>query len=768
VSHAVTKHLVLALALASSLAACRTKGLEGPGGAGSVPEAQRADVPPSLAEIADAIDPGPRPALTVEVPGWIAVALGLPMGGGGDPQAALAEARAAWQAFQEPTTTGGDAAMLEKVVRLARALALAERAGGNVDDASIEALLMLERVYDVLDAPMLANDRNLFARMIQMFAVALAQQGQSSAELDELASLAFGVMKKSGDLHRRTAAAILRRAPGHPDVPDVLDRLVPELVAEREALALGVQRRSLALRGEAATAAHWLDLAGLCSRALEVRCARDALTRAEALAPASETSLEARLTEARNLLALAKQVTELQDAAGLDDGVARGRALLELQRFADARALLEALARRHPEDARPVVGLARLELLQGFDFVAAAEVLERAQPSEHLDREWHELSLGVRATALVYHVLPAIADRGPDEILELLRPTFLQMKRDIDALEALGVEDGRVLAWAYDVAMEALPTIRGDDTTELRALMRGLLPRAAELRARAPGSAHAYTVLLATAELSVDRAAALGVLDVEPPSAHAAALAGRRAQAAFDLVVAWDATERVDGMLALIDRLTEATLPLDVRRLAVDGHVVARRLGRAGEDLAALEQRYRALLSEGAADAVLHNNLAVVVAEQGRTDEALALWAKASELAEEDVRDLPRLNVVSVRAAAALAAKTALAADDRKELEALASDGSPAEVRLQAQAWLVAVARKGERRKAERALLADAVDVGTRDFRPRRMPGRSGVVLRNSVQAGLGYATGTGLQLQLDLRGVPWLVVPCPVTVPQG
>src|SRR5262245_19116115 len=102
---------------------------------------------PSLEEIADAIDPGPRAALTVELPEWLAVPLRLSTIPG-DPQASLAEARAEWKHWTDPSQSGGgDAAQLEKVLRLARALALAERAAGNVEDAPVEALLVLERVY---------------------------------------------------------------------------------------------------------------------------------------------------------------------------------------------------------------------------------------------------------------------------------------------------------------------------------------------------------------------------------------------------------------------------------------------------------------------------------------------------------------------------------------------------------------------------------------------------------------------------------------------
>lgn len=767
------KHWVLALALALPVAAaCRTGETPAEPEPTSPPPA-RADAAPSLQEIADAIDPGPRPALTVNVPGWLSTALRLPTKGG-DPEVMLEEARAEWKRFEENARAGlgTDVASLEKLVPIARALALAERAGGNVEDAPVEALLVLERIYDVLDAPMLANDRNLFARMVQMFVASLAQSGeaQGSAALEELATLAFGVLQQSGDLHHRTVAALLRRAPGHPEIPDVLGRLAPSLVEEDETLAVGVLRRALALRGETATATHWLELTKLCSRALDVRCAQDGLARAEALVPAGDEKLQKRLTDERASVDRANRARELEDAPGLEAQLERGAALTELERHADARATFDRLVRRHPDDARPVVGLARVELLDGFDFVAAAQILERAQPREHLDRQWYELSIGVRATALIYHVLPQLMGQEPDQILEALRPTFVQMKQDIDAFEALGAEEGRVLRFIYEVAMEALPKLRSEDTSELRAMMRGMLPRAQALRAEVPGNLYAYTLVLAAAELSPDRTAALAVLDLPPPPEHAQALAVRRAQAALDLVTTWDADERVDTMLALVDAVADAPHPLAARRLAVDGHVLARRLGKGRDELLALEQRYVALLAEpgGGSDAVLHNNLAVIMAEQGRTAEAQALWIKADELAEEEARPMPRLNVLASKAAAAIATRTELDLGDRAELQALAEGGATAEVRLQAQAWLVAIASKAERRKAERALQKAAAKEAATGYRPRNLPGRGGVILRASAQMGLGYSTVQGLQIQLDLTGTPWLMLPCPVAVPPG
>ncbi|MCA9707109.1 MAG: tetratricopeptide repeat protein [Myxococcales bacterium] len=752
-------------------AACRPASTTEPSPRTEAAEAAEAadDQGPTLEEIADAIDPGPRAALTVDMPAWLADGLGV-AGMSGDPATLLAEARAELDRFEALSKAAGGDAGLPGVVALARALALAERAGGTVERAPVEVLLVLEKVYRMIDLPALADDHNVFGQMISVFVTALSKDGkvEESAALEQLVGLVQGALRRSGDLHRRTVASLLRGAPEHPDVPEVLARLGPKIIDEDEALAVGVVRRSLAMRGPAATAAHWLDLAALCHRALDVSCGRQALAEAEARASADDEAVQARLHEGRELAKSAHRAVELRDAAGLDDELDRGQALVHLQRYDEARAVYEQLLRLHPDDARPVVGLARLKLTDGLDFVGAAELIERAAPRDHLDRDWYELAIGVRATMLVYHLLPQIADREPKQIFDALRPSLVQLRSDIEALERLGADEGRVLRFVYDLAMEALPKAMGADAVHtLRELVRELLPRARALHDEVPRSRHAYSLLLSAAEFSPDRELALAVLDVEPPAEHAGALALRRAQAAFDLVVAWDAVERVPDLLALLDGLDGEGAPREVRLAVLDGRVAAKRLGHAGPSWAELEQGYRALLAEpgGEADARLLNNLAVVVAEQGRGEQARALWTRALEAAPEETRDLPAL-ALRVSYLSEAPAGSAAERDGRVALEQLAEAATAAEGRLSARAWLVCTAKGSGRRKARATLAKAAAADAANNYRPRNLSGRGAIIMRGSFQVGLGYSSREGMQLQLDAIGVPWLVMPCPVEIP--
>ncbi len=730
------------------------------------PQVEDEGVGPSLEEIADAIDPGPQPILTAELPPWLEQAVGA--GQTGDPAKDL---RAAQEQMQ---SLGGSADLnLSAVVTLARALVLAERATAGSTD-SVETLLVLERVYGYLDIPALADERNAFTQTVAMVMSQLAEQdvAQDAEALEQLTTLVIGALRNSGALRRHVVAQLLRKAPEHRAIPDVLARLGPRIFDEDEALAAGVLQRSLSMRGASATAQHWLALSTMCHRVLDVRCGRDALAQAEAVASAEDEDLQEELLEARELAKSAHRAVELREAPGIDDSIERGRALMELQRYDDAHELFEQLSRRHADDARPVIGLARVVLAERFDFMAAAEIVARSQPREHLDRDWYELAIGIRAMALLYGVLPQVMGEQPDRVFDAIRPELTRMRQDIEALEGLGVDEGRVLRFLYDQGMEAWPKIQAEGGAPLMAMVRGLLPRVQALVAEVPRSRHAYGLLMAAAEFSEDRVAALSMIDVDPPVVQegADALALRRAVGAFDLVAQWDAVDRVPDLLRLVDAAA-AHGSLEARRLALDARVLAHRLGAKTADWDELEPRYRALLEEAGADAtaLLLNNLAVVVAEQGRNEEALTLWLQAAERAADEDEDEDEVPLLNARAFHMSEGKSRgqSAVEDRQVLEQLATDGSAVEVRLQAQAWRVATAADDrQRREATKALERLAATEAAKNYRPRNLPTRSGVILRGSVEAGLGYAVEGGMLLNVDIKGVPWLLLPCPVVVP--
>ncbi|MCH9680635.1 MAG: tetratricopeptide repeat protein [Deltaproteobacteria bacterium] len=760
--------LTIAVALVSlATTSCGPKRSNGPSVAPDAParaDAANDEDAPTLAEIADAIDPGPRPALTVGTPAWISAALGL-ADAPREPGQLLQLARAAFEKFEiHAESDDGD---LQGIVELVRALGLAERAAGTLEDAPVEVLLVLERTYEIMDAPALANERNLFGGMFRELVTMLASQGHQAdaAGLEELASVVRGAVTRAGDLHLRTAAALLRKAPDHEQIPNVLVRVADTLSERDEGLALGTMKRSLLLRGTKATAAHWLDLAASCNRALDVRCGREARAAAQPLVMADDEALQTRLSHGQALADAALRAVELADAPGLEDSVSRGTALFDLGRYAQAREVFSGVYRRHPEDARPVMGMARCAIADGLDFAGALEIIDRAAPREHLDRDWYELAIGVRATGLLSSALPVIAEETPAVIAETLRPSLERIRDDIDALQALGSDEGRVLQFMVGLALEVWPRVAAGDT-DLSGVLPGLLPRARALAAELPASWHAYTLMLSAAEFSHDRDASFAVLAVEP-AATDDALELRRARAFVDLVVAWDAADHVPAMLGLLDGLGDADQTAEVRRLIVDGHAIAKRLGASGEDWPDLRRRYAAVRERGGAkDPVLLNNLAVATAAMGNPVQAEALWLEALEHATEDDSDIVRLNLVVNRLGASDIGSDAKA-EAQAMLQSLAAEGAPAEVRLQAHAWrVVGSAGASARKTSMAALRALAAEEAPNNYRPRLLPGVASVIMRGSSQVGLGYSTTEGMQLQLDVTGVPWLMVQCPVAVP--
>ncbi|MEM7158484.1 MAG: hypothetical protein AAF799_36935 [Myxococcota bacterium] len=717
------------------------------------------DPGPSLDEIAAAIDPGPQALLSAELPPWFAEALRVPASG--DPAAMLAEADAKLDEAKNRAKAGGDTAVLEALVELARGVVLAERAAAASGELSPEVALVLERVYDTVDAPALANDRNLFARMLQGFVTLIAEHGEAgdSAALNQIGQLVFQGLQKAGPARLHVVAELLRQAPDHAEIPDVLVRASKSVHRQDEALAIGMVRRSIALRkADAVTAEHWLDLSEACHGALKLRCGDDALARAQALGAGDDEALQGRMKTAESTAEHARRAVDLADAASLDDRLERAEHLVELTRHEEARAIYEQLLRLHPEDARPVVGFAGSLLNQYFDVVGALEVIERSSPREHLDETWYEMVIGVRATTMMYFMLPQLDMEDPDAAFEALRPMLVQLGRDIEGLNGLGAEKGRVLSFVYTLGMEAWLKTHATEQTAWVSFVRSLLPRVQKLRAEVPKSRHAYAFALATAEFSADREAALSVIDIEPPADD---LAKRRAQAAFDLVATWDASERVTQLLRIVDAADGPDQPLATRQLAVDARVLAHRLGTA-QDLAALERRYRELYetTAGSHDSQLINNLAVIVAEQGRQDEAQALWAMAIEYGGEDGNHVPRLNAL----AAKLAAGKPLNSGERKQLDDFVENGDYVDVRLQAQAWRVHTKAK----KAERQLAADSAKEAEDNYRPRHMRHRGSVSLPGSMEINLGYSTRDGLVLNLDAVGIPWFLVPCPVAIPDA
>lgn len=707
----------------------------------------------SAAELADRLDPGQTTPLSHDMPPWMRTALA---GSPGNDALSLEDAKRNLATWFETAAKAGDDALLRGIPGLARATLVAERQVEGEDGSDPEVLLVLERIYRLVDSPGLVHNRPLVERILGEVVRMQARGGDplGAAQIDQLSAFVFRSVERAHGLHHATLARLLREHPEHPGLPDALLATAGGRLLDADPeLAVGLARHSVApAGGRDPTDEQWLAVAKICHRALDADCAAWAQGELSDAAAADEDLL--------TLARAAKEIAELHgDADDLEPGLVLGQAWADLGRHENALATYRRLTEQFPRDARPWVGRVRAGLAIRLDYQAAFEILEQADPRDHLDIEWFEMAVGIRATAIAYHLLPQLAERSPAEALTALRPQLDRLAVDIDSLRGLGDTRGDVLMWLHRAGMEAWPSIAAGQPQVER--VRGLLPQLVALHRRVPSDPYAYTLMLASAEFSADRDAALAVLDLTPPDPKDGAQVLRRLNAAIDLVATWDARDRAEQLVALADEAQPHATTMTTRRLILDARMVAHELGQP-QDLAEIERGYRSVLPPSGADALLLNNLAVVVARQGRADEARGLFERAIGAAQERDRPIAILNALG---APLLEAGLPPHPDALALIDEIIAKEDDSDVGLLARAWKAALKMSVAEQNAAAQQLAQARDKAARTALRPRWSSHSGVLLRGNLQLGLGYASKTGLRVDIDVTGVPWLLVPCPVPI---
>ena len=714
-----------------------------------------------LAAIADAIDPGPQEPLSTALPDWLLGSIGVSLPLPEDPAELRALADAELETFGalERWSTSDPQTMLMAVVNLARATVYAERAGvDNAGDA--DTLARLERAYNFMDAPLLGAESGLFPTILKMFVDAAATDGHidDARQVDAIGNLVFSSVRRAGPLHRRTVALLLRADANHEAVPQALADAARAVRREDDALAIRMGTLAVELEGDDAEAKDWIALADLCHRALELECGSRALAKAKMAhdqSKADDDKTRGAMDQAVETGEVAARVVELASDDGIDARIERGRGLLTLGRYEEARAGFESLRRDHPTDARPVAGLARHALETRLDFEAANAIIDGAGQVSGGDAEYYELAIGTRATALLPSLVPRAVAGDWDGLMTVLRPVLERMKADVAAYEKLGHTDGTFLAFVLEIVEEVLPKLRAGDTPALMKMLRGVLPRAMALQAKIPDNPNAYKLMLTATQFSPDHEAAAKAAATALPKlekeTERKSLEIRQVQGLADVAVIWDDA-------AVARQAWDAANALDPssNRTVLDARVAsARLLGEA--PWPAAEKMYAAIVGEPSksSDAVGLNNWAVAKAEAGDVAGALILWERATVVGEE-WSDVAKLNLLVKRQAAG----------DLEALEALATSGRVVDARLAAWAWLVELAPDAKGRKRAKRELAKAIAKEAEDgVRPTLRPGKAGVALEGTLQAGLGYATRAGLQINLDAPATHWLTFPPPVPI---
>lgn len=697
---------------------------------------------PSLADLADRIDPGPTKGLLHGIPPEVSKDRGIDTGAS-DAELVLSLLKR-WRAMPESAATH------ERIVQLIElGLVTAALDRGDPDRLKDpQAIAVLAQVYGTFDVPALFDPKGLFGSMIGVVAGVLARPpDQPSADAERTAAVLqwlSAALARLPALHRRMAARLMREAPDHPNLPDVIDRLAQVTSAKDPDLALALRRASMAKRGRFATSEHHREMAIACYVNLDLVCgdASYATAKSSAGGPADVAKVTTAVQPERDR---AERILELAKSTNVDEQIERAKLLLELGRREDALAAYLAIRKSHPKDARAVVGVIDANLRETLDFKAAFETLDRAgRDLDHRDIRYLEASVGIRSMQVAYVVLPQAASGGLEGILATVLPVLVPIREDVAALAKLGNDKAIVLAFLLDLGDELLPAVRAGDNAAMMKVARGLLPRAVELRRKLPESRYAFDVVLAGAQFSTDGKAALAAV-ADPPKTDDAKLAMRAAMTRVAIAVTFGETrelaavqEQIDAWPAAFGESTRS------RALARVDMVSWRSTGDATARDRALA-RYETILAPGtqASDVDDLCNFAILLLDAGRKDDAKMVLDRALQLDGD-------AELVKVHRAA-LAEPVDLAT-----LEALVAS-SEAQIGLAAVATLVASdKRPGARKKWIAKRKAMEKEPG---LRGRTLPDANGTGVGSALNVGVGYSTTKGLELDLDAGPTPRIFV---------
>ncbi len=700
-------------------------------------------------DIADRIDPGAQAPLSDGLPPWMYELIGLEANPSASGQA-LREQSAAEQAQVQARAKAGfedDASMVFLMRSGARAVVLAEQAAQRgTPDA--DTLAQLERAYAAVDIPMLASDRSTFGQLLMMFAQAAASEGvgpSDAAQLQQLGGVVQGAMRAAGPLHRRTVAQLLRNAPEHDAVPTALLAAAKAERGTGEEWTIPAAKLALERRGTSASAQEQLDLARVCFAGLDVPCGEAALQAAAGAQGSDDVEAEG---------ILARRIVELADASTLESRLEGAHAMLDLERHAQAKAEFEALRVAFPDDARPVGGLALHAVETEFDFGGAHQIIDAQTGLKNGDAQYYQLAIGTRAMAAMSSIVPSLAGDDAQGTVRALEPLVARMRADIDGYAALGNTDARYLGLLLDVGEELLSQYETAGTVDLRNVAL-LGDRVVTLQSSIPNNPHAYRLLMSVALFEVDQTQAGTMASVAAPQGeHHDALALRRVRALADLAVTWsDASFATQAFNALRD-VEPASSP-EAAELHADVLLVQRQLGGTAA-WKTIGEAYEPLLDDNMTpeDARAVNNVAMALLNNDGLSVAQQAWTLSAQLSE-DYGDVGTLNLLV--ASNPTGGPPALAA-----MERLAAETKNDGVRVTALAWVHAWSKGKARRSAQLALNAALEAVKNEGARPTAPDPYSGLLLEGSLEAGLGYAVKTGLQIELDGSGRPWAILAPP------
>ncbi len=680
-----------------------------------------------LGALADRIEAEPgiadAPPLLAAVPAPFRAAL---LGDDYERAAAIAHAAIERRAGGESFATT-DTATLLTIFR--GALAMERRADhGNCD---LACMSLLEQLYTLLDVPWMGDPDGYFAQMFAVMASAANSAGADAATA--LLRAVPEVVARAHRRHRWAAARLLRASPDGARAAVVLRHLGWSASADEAYPRAAALFREALGRGAEPNAAAWLDLAEACYRSLDLACGdRAARGARRAHGAAAQRS---RLEGLRNMRDGARTLAGARPPRTFEQQLARARAELDLGRSRAAETIYAGLARTHPHDARPLVGLAAVAAARHLRIRAVRAQLDRAAALEPKQRDYYELEIAAWQADFLDAIGAMAGD--PDHFYQRLAAELPRLRSIVDGLARFEPARMAPLSALLDLADELVAYGKDPPAEQVVARITHTLGVMESLRGRYPHEDDVHKAAYVLVQWSADRALARRVMSARLPHGlrHRSDVDALRDRARYRLAVTWN-----DPTL-LPEKSGQAELDADAWALR------ARASGRAS-DWRKAERRYRRLLRDASGEtrARLLNNLGVTLAGQGRRRDALAAWKQSIDGGA--TTRAPDLNRAATER-------------DQKALADLAEWAGWAGLEWQAAMWRLAT---GELAPADARALRRSADERLAKVAggARQSDGRTGALLDASFQVGLGYSTVEGVVTNWELPMKTWLIIPAP------
>lgn len=709
------------LLTASLLAACPRK----PSTARQSKSAARPR-PVDLSRLAKEYDPGPLTAISELAPSFLLQA------DQGDEDSKTSEAIRRWTG----TSFDFDISDPHKVELLLTDLLRITRQK-RCDLACRTAAL---KMFDVLNQKQLRGKTSLLRRSLLEQVKKLGRSRQQKSALMRF----MAYLIDTADLyHRHYAVGILRDAPRRPEATRALGQLA-NVASQREdsARALELLELARAARSVPPRDPYWLKRAHICYRLLNLACGDAALKKA------------ADTDDALELRRMVKQLRRAEKSSTLQAKIERAHLMVDLSRLSAAERQFEQLAAKYPNDARPLVGLARVVLKRSLDMHRAGEILDDARQKSNKGQRFYELALGTWPTRALHRFFP-VATADPKQAEKLLEPLISRVEKDAAGLARYDLRRAAIIRFIARTGSKALALSKKKLPDEQwraakNALASQALQRVEQLQRAYPKSPLVYQAAVVTGRFVDDPKRAYAIATDSVPHKVEKDLRYARVRATLLYIVAATTMEptHISAAVRALDHLPEGKMTENLRAEVLA--LQARAAGTAAR-WRRVEEAYRGLADRFASlgqRARILNNIGVALYHQGKGDQAKKMWQKSQRLGPKV--QVPRYNLL-VSSPNAQPTKI-----ERLSRLALQARGDALSHRaLQAAARLAGLSTKevgAYRKELRRRGARRAVGFVGRS--------RPAVLMDSNFYAGFGYSTNKGLVVNLDLSQVSWLPLP--------